>query len=221
MNAANKTIKVMLVDDHPLLRMGIKKVIEMEEDMNVVCEAGCANEAINNINKFMPDIVVVDISLDGEVNGIDLVKAIKSRFSSIKTLILSMFDENIYAERTIRAGARGYVTKKDAPEKIVDALRIIMDGEIYLSDRMSRNLIDKFFHGATDAVGTLVENLTDRELEIYQLIGNGFGTGEIARKLNLSTSTVESHKSNIKEKLNLTSGTELTKSAIQWALNQK
>jgi DNA-binding NarL/FixJ family response regulator len=219
----NETIQVMIIDDHPVVRMGMKKIIEMEKDMRVCGEAADANKAINLIVKMKkkPDIVIVDISLEGEISGIDLIKAIKSRYSNIKTIVLSMYDETMYAERAIRAGARGYVPKKEASATIVNALRTIMKGEIYLSDSISRTIIGKLLHGSSDVIGTSVDALTNREIQVFELIGNGYGTSEIAKKLNLSINTIESHKRNIKEKLGLRNGAELTKTAIQWVLAYK
>lgn len=213
-------IRVMIIDDHPLVRQGIAKVLEKEPDMEVVAESGNANEAINLIARNEPAFIIADISLEGEVNGIDLVKAVRERFPSIKVLVLSMFDEAIYAERAIRAGARGYMTKKEAPTNVAGAIRAIMKGELYLTGGISGRIIDKLLHSSGDSTQTPVDILTDREFEIFQLLGNGFGTGEIARRLNLSVNTVESHRKKIKDKLGIKKGPELVKSAVQWVLSQ-
>ena len=218
---AGKTMRVMLIDDHPVVRTGIRRIIELEDDMEVICEAGDVNEAIRLMGDGNPDVAVIDISISGESDGIDLVKAIKSRYDNVRSVMLSMHDENLYAERAIRAGASGYVTKKEAPEKIVDAIRSVMGGELYLSSDVSKKIIEKLLHGSVDTQASPVDTLTDREFEVFQFIGRGFGAGEIARKLNLSASTVDSHKANIKSKLGLETGSELTKTAIQWVLNQK
>jgi DNA-binding NarL/FixJ family response regulator len=172
-------IKIILVDDHPLIRMGIKKVIEIYNDVEIVGETGDANEAISLARNLEPDIVVVDISLAGEVNGIDLVRALKARIPQVKTLILTMYDEKLYAERALKAGARGYVTKKDAPDKLVNAIRTVKSGELYLDDNISRKLLDKILHGSTNGSGSPVDILSNREFEIFQLIGEGLKTQEI------------------------------------------
>lgn len=222
MKKRKDAIKIVIVDDHPIVRQGLKKVIEKESDMIVCGEAGGASEAVLVIARERPDIVVADISLDGESSGLDLVRAIKERFGDVKSLVLSMHDESVYAERAIRAGARGYITKNDGPSNIVYALRSVLKGDIYLSGAMSARLISKLFHGnQPDPPRGIIENPTDRELEIFQLIGNGFSTGEIARRLNLSPHTIETHRKNIKDKLGLSSGSELNKQAIQWVLSSR
>lgn len=213
-------VRIVIVDDHPIVRQGLKKVIEKESDMLVCGEAGTANEAVSVIVRKKPDIVVADISLGGEASGLDLVRAIAERFPGVKSLVLSMHDESVYAERAVRAGARGYITKNDGPSNIVYALRSVLKGEIYLSGEMSARLISKLFHGdRSQRPRGIVETLSNRELEIFRLIGNGFSTGEIARRLNLSTHTIETHRKNIKDKLGISSGSELNKQAIQWVLS--
>lgn len=215
-----KIIKIVIIDDHPIVRQGMKKIIEIEEDLKVIGEARGAHDAIPLFDGLKPDIAIVDISLEGEVNGIDLVKAVRERYSKVYTLVLSMYSETIYAERAIRAGARGYVTKKEAPSNIVDALRTVQKGELYLNNLISGRIIDKLIHGSSVVIDTPIDALSDRELEVYQLIGNGFGTGEIAKKLNLSVNTIESHRKKIKDKLRIKSGTALVKNAVQWVISQ-
>ncbi len=212
--------KILIVDDHPLLRQGIKQVIELEEDLRVTGEASSANEAIDMINRNKPDIAIVDITLAGNVSGIELVKSINERFTDIKVLVLTMHDESLYAERAIRAGARGYIMKEVASKNIINAIRTILNDELYLSENISKKIIDKLVRGSADPIGISVENLSNREFEIFQLIGNGFSTKEIAKKLNLSIYTVESHKKNIKEKLKLKNSSDLSKYAIQWVIMQ-
>jgi DNA-binding NarL/FixJ family response regulator len=211
---------ILIVDDHPLLRQGIKQVIELEEDLKVCGEASTANEAIDLINRNRPDIVIVDITLAGNVNGIELIKSLNERFPDIKTLVLTMHDESLYAERAIRAGARGYIMKEVASKNIINAIRTILKDELYLSEQISKKIIDKLVRGSADTIGISVENLSNREFEIFQLIGNGFSTKEMAKKLNLSIYTVESHKKNIKEKLKLKNSSDLAKYAIQWVIIQ-
>ncbi len=212
--------KILIVDDHPLLRQGIRQVIELEEDLRVSGEASTANEAIDMVNRDTPDMVIVDITLAGNVSGIELVKSLNERFPEIRTLVLTMHDESLYAERAIRAGARGYIMKEVASKNIISAIRTIMNDELYLSDAVSKRIIDKLVRGSADTAGISVEQLSNREFEIFQMIGNGFSTKEMARKLNLSIYTVESHKKNIKEKLKLKNSSDLAKYAIQWVITQ-
>ena len=212
--------KVFIVDDHSIVRQGLKQIIDLEDDMVIVGEAENINSAIQSISSLVPDLVIIDISLDGDASGIDLVKAIKDRFANIKTLVLSMHDESLYAERAIRAGARGYIMKKKAYSDIINAIRTVLDGNLYLSSDVSVRIIDKLVHGASDSSGLPTDQLSDRELEIFQLIGNGFSTSEIAEKLNISINTVQSHKRHLKEKMAFKNSTELMKHAVQWVQSQ-
>lgn len=213
-------IKVMLVDDHPIVRRGLKELLENSGDISICGESGNANEAISLINRDQPDVVVVDIMLDGTVNGIDLVKSINDRFPGVRTLVLSMHDELIYAERAIKAGARGYLMKDVAPRNIADAIRTIKNGDLYLRDELSKKILEKMLNHNVEADGVSTDRLSDRELEVFQLIGNGYSIKEIARKLNLSIYTIESHRRSIKEKLNFKSSADLAKNAIQWVILQ-
>ena len=210
--------KILIVDDHPIIRQGIKRVIERVSDLMISGEASGANEAIDLINYNKPDLAIIDITLAGNVNGIELIHAIKERFPEIYTLVLSMHNESIYAERAIRAGARGYIMKEDAARNIVNAVRIVLKGDLYLSDNISKMIVEKLTHRKEDNNDYSVEHLTNREFEIYQLIGNGFSTKDIAQRLNLSIYTVESHKKNIKEKLHFKDTSELSRNAIQWVI---
>jgi DNA-binding NarL/FixJ family response regulator len=215
------TVEIILVDDHPLVRQGLKKVIEKERDLAVIQESGTAEEALRLINKKVPDLAIIDISLEGEASGLDLVKALHERFTSIKNLVLSMHDENVYAERALRAGADGYIAKRVAPGVIIEAIRTVMKGELYLSSTMSMKIIGRMFQGRDASAESITEVLSDRELEIFQMIGNGMGTGDIAKALNISVNTIESHRKKIKNKLGITKGTELVKTAVQWTVGRK
>ncbi|HPV41384.1 MAG TPA: response regulator transcription factor [Spirochaetota bacterium] len=219
--ADKNNIKIMIVDDHPLVRQGMKKVIEREQDLTVISEAGSAEEAIRNISQEEPDLAIVDISLESEVSGIDLIKALRDRYARIKTLVLSMHDENVYAERALKAGARGYVAKKEAPAVIIEAIRVVMKGELYLSSRISMKIIDRLFQGKEGGAESMPEVLSDRELEIFRMIGTGMSTGDIAKKLNISVNTIESHRKKIKDKLGIQKGSELVKAAVQWVSTQQ
>ncbi|MFH0975373.1 MAG: response regulator transcription factor [Spirochaetota bacterium] len=217
MNENKEIKKVLIVDDHPILRQGIKRVLEKESDLVISGEAASANEAMEIINRDKPDVAIIDITLSGNVNGIDLIRSIKERFPDIYTLVLSMHSESIYAERAIKSGAHGYIMKEDAAKNIINAVRTVLNDELYLSSELSKKLLNKLIHkqGGSDLT---IENLSNREFEIYQFIGNGFSTKEIANKLSLSIYTVESHKKNIKEKLRIKDSSELTRNAIQWVI---
>jgi DNA-binding NarL/FixJ family response regulator len=212
-----KIKKILIVDDHPILRQGIKRVLEKENDLVICGEASGAGEAMDLINSEKPDIAIIDITLSGNVNGIELIRSIKERFPEIYSLVLSMHSESIYAERAIKAGARGYIMKEDASKNIISAVRTVLNDELYLSSELSKKLLDKFIHKTKDS-SISIETLSNREFEIFQLIGNGFSTKEIANKLSLSIYTIESHKKNIKEKLRVKDSSELTRNAIQWVI---
>jgi len=212
-----KGVSIMIVDDHPIVRKGLRMIIERRKDFSIVAEASSANEAIRIIGEKEPDVVIADISLEGNVNGLELVKAIRERYPGVTPLVLSMYDESLYAERAIRAGARGYVMKKEADETIITAIETVLSGELYLSERSSKNIVDKLL-AARESAELLPENvLSDRELEIFMMIGNGISAKEIARTLNLSLNTVETHRRHIREKMRFSDLNELVKAAVQWA----
>lgn len=217
----NKITKVLLVDDHPIVREGLTETIKREKDLEVCGEAESVNEAKEKVSRLKPDFIILDISLKGGVSGLELVKYLRSINSTVPILILSMHDEILYAERAIRAGAMGYITKQDGVKNLVEATRKILAGEIFVSRKISSNILNKYFHGSTDSRGLSVRILTDRELEVFHLIGYGFGTGEIARKLNLTVSTIETYRTRIKDKFHLQSSTELVKTAVQWAISDE
>ena len=205
--------RVLLVDDHPILRQGLARLINEQKDLMVCGEFEEAAKALDSIDTTKPDAAIVDISLKG-ASGIELLKNIKVRFPQLLVLVLSMHDESLYAERALRAGASGYIMKQEATEQVLVALRRVLGGEIYLSEPMSSKLMHQLVGGRPTA-GSLLERLSDRELEIFGLIGQGRGTRQIAEQLHLSVKTVESHRAHIKEKLNLKNATELVHRAIQ------
>ena len=211
-------IRVMLVDDHPIVRRGLRDVLESAEDIRVCGESANADDAISQIGDSRPDVAVVDIMLEGTVNGIDLVKTVSERYPEIATLVLSMHDESIYAERAIKAGARGYLMKDVAPRNIIEAIRTVSRGELYLKEKLSAVILDKVINRNAAARAIPADRLTDRELEIFDLIGNGYSIKEIARKLDLSIYTIASHRRNIKEKLMIENFSDVTKKAIQWVI---
>lgn len=207
--------RILLVDDHPIVRQGLAEMINQEKDLNVCGTAEDVHRALDAIEKLKPDLVVADISLKGS-NGIELLKNIKVRFPKMLVLVLSMHDEALYAVRALRAGAGGYIMKQEATEKVLTAIRQVLAGEIYLSERMEKKMMHQLVGGRTARTGSPIEDLSDRELEVFGLIGQGHGTRQIAEELHLSIKTIESHRAHIKEKLNLKNATELVQHAIQW-----
>ncbi len=215
----------MLIDDHPLVRQGLKKVFDKESDFYVCAEASNAESAIKSLSEVLPDIVIIDVSLKEDIDGIDLIGVIKKRFGNIKILVLSMHDEVIYVERAIRAGAKGYVTKNDPLDIVSDAIKAVISGDIYISASITGKFIKKLISTPENHVNNNIhdssEPLTNRELEVFNLIGRGYATGEIARELNISVNTVESHRRHIKEKLGIQKGTDILKFAIQWIIDKE
>lgn len=210
---------VLIVDDHPIVRQGLKGLISQAPDLEVCGEAETIFDALKAIEQLHPDVAVVDISLKGE-SGVDLIKDVRIRFPDLPVLTLSMYDEAIYAERVLRAGARGYVTKEEASEKVLTAIRCVLSGKIFLSERMSAKMLSKLVGGRTETPGLSVDRLSDRELQVFELIGRGMSTRMIAETLHLSIKTVESHRANIKEKLQIENATELLQQAIHWLQSQ-
>jgi DNA-binding NarL/FixJ family response regulator len=211
--------KVFLIDDHPIVRQGLALFVEREPDLMVCGQADGAASALQAIPDLMPDFVVLDISLDGP-DGLELLKTLRSKYPSMPVLILSMHDELAYAERALRAGANGYIMKQEATEKVLTAIRQILRGDIYLSERLTKRMLQQFVHGALPPRDPLAK-LSDRELEVYRLIGAGHGTRQIADELHVSTKTVESYQAHIKEKLSLRNARELVQHAIESSVNDK
>ncbi len=217
-------IKVMIIDDHPTVRMGIEKLLENKDDIEVVASIGDVNQALDFFRKTVPDVVLVDIALDDEMSGIDFIRAAGKRYPGVKLLVHTMFDENVYAERTLRAGARGYIQKSEAPDRIVSGIRNIINGDLILSDRIKDKMIVKMVQSREESLvdsTEKIEGLTNRELEIFQLFGHGHSIREIAGILNLSQNTIETHRRNIREKLNLSSNNQLIRSAVEWLKENK
>lgn len=210
-----RKISVFVVDDHPLVRQGLGQVINAEHDLIVCGEAESAAKALHGIETKKPDLVIVDISLRGN-NGLELIKNIKAIHHNLPILVFSMHDECVYAQRALRAGARAYVMKQESADKIIAAIRRIMTGDIYVSNRVADQVLHQLVNGGGDPAGSPVDRLSDRELEVIQLIGRGLSTREIASTLNLSVKTIESHRAHIKEKLNLRNATELVQFSVQW-----
>jgi DNA-binding NarL/FixJ family response regulator len=212
--------KVFVVDDHPIVRQGLAVLINREQDLVVCGEAEDAQSAMQSFMSVRPDILVVDISLNGP-DGLDLLKDVRMRHPDLPVLILSMHDESIYAERALRAGAQGYIMKQEATEKVLVALRRILSNEIYVSERIANRMLQRYIGNSTSERPSSVADLTDRELEVFRLIGEGHSTRQIAEELHISVKTVESYQAHIKEKLSLRSARELVQHAIQWSIGEK
>ncbi|MBN8587981.1 MAG: response regulator transcription factor [Rhodothermia bacterium] len=206
---------LFIVDDHPLMREGLAMILESQPDFNIVAMAGSAEEAMENIEKHRVDLLIVDISLPG-MSGLELVKHMSALKPTLKMLVMSRHDEQLYAERVIRSGAKGYVMKVEARKVIIEAIRKILGGGIYISDAINERLIQSMMPGRRPIGQSPLEILSDRELEIFEMTGRGYKSGEIAERLHISPKTVESYRTRIKDKLSLTSAAELMKHAVQW-----
>ena len=207
--------RLLIVDDHPLFREGLGQLISHDTDLVVCGEAADAAEGLKAIGELKPDLVLVDISLGG-ASGIDLIKAIKEAHDDIPVLVISMHDESLYAERALRAGAMGYVMKHEPGKTVRSAIRKVLSGEMYLSEKMSSAIISKFMRGQNDQPASPLEILSDRELEVFRMLGQGKGTRQIAQDLNVTVATINSFRNRIKEKLHLKTATEMMLHAIQW-----
>ncbi|MBN1805203.1 MAG: response regulator transcription factor [Sedimentisphaerales bacterium] len=214
-NSNEKKADILIVDDHPIVRQGLTELINHEKDLTVCGQAEDANQAMKAVKELTPDLAIVDISLK-ETSGMELIKDLNTQYPNLPVLALSMHDESLYAERVLRAGARGYLMKAEATEKVIIAIRKILRGEICISDKMASKMMRKLVGGNTEINASPVELLSDRELEVFQLIGKGFGTRQIAQKLYLSIKTIETYRAHIKEKLNLANSAELLQYAIRW-----
>jgi DNA-binding NarL/FixJ family response regulator len=212
--------RVLLVDDHPIVRQGLAQMIDQEADLQVCGQAQGAVEAMEAIGREAPDVAVVDLSLpDG--NGIDLVKQIRERWPGLAVLVLSMHDESLHAERALRAGAKGYIMKQEATETVLTAIRRVLHGDTYVSERMAERMLAKLVQGkAASPGGSPLERLSDREFQIFEMIGRGEVPREIAKQLGLSVKTVEAHRERIKEKLDLKSGAELIRLAMSYSIGK-
>lgn len=213
--SANQKTKILIVDDHAIVRQGLHRLIETEPDFTVCAEAEDGPKALDLIAKTKPHIAIIDIGLQG-MSGLDLIKNIKIRSPKLPILVVSMFDELVYAERVLRAGAKGYLMKKESAEKVIIAIRKILSGKLYLSEAISEKMLSKMADAGSTVPASVIDILSDRELEVFQLIGRGYKTSQIASELNLGVKTVESYRDQIKNKLKLEHSSELTQYAIQW-----
>ncbi len=207
--------RVVIVDDHPLFRKGLEQLINSHDGFAVGGEAENTAAAMDVIRRIVPDLVIVDLSLPG-ANGIELIKNIRAEFPKLPLLVLSMYDESLYALRALRAGAQGYVMKQEALDNVIIAIREVLSGRPYLSPAMAAQVITKFAHRGSQSEADAVERLSDRELEILELIGKGNEVRQIAKLLHLSPKTVETHRGHIKEKLNLQNARQVARFAVQW-----
>lgn len=205
--------RILLVDDHPMMRAGLSGFINQQPDLEICAEAGSVAEALTQIAQKLPDLVITDITLPDR-GGLELIKDLKVLYPDMRVLVLSMHDELLHAERMLRAGARGYLMKEAGAGKLLEAIHRILEGQVYVSDKLSAKIFDIFSGRRTH--NSPVERLTDREFEVFALIGEGKSTRAIAEQLNLSSKTVDVHRGHIKEKLNLPDATSLIRHAVRW-----
>jgi len=213
-SAGRKRHRIMLVDDHPVMREGLAQLINHEPDLSVCGQHEDAAQAFAAIPALAPDLIIIDLTLKGS-SGLELVKNSRASHPKLRILVLSMHEESLYAERVLRAGAAGYIMKQEATEKVLGAIRQVLGGGVYLSEKMGSKLMHQMIGGKSQQTGSLLERLSDRELEVFGLIGQGKGTRQIAEHLHLSVKTIESHRGHIKEKLNLQDANELVHVAIR------
>ncbi len=207
--------RLLLIDDHPIMRHGLSQLIRAESDLEVSGEAGTAAEGLKMIAKKKPDLVIVDLTLPDK-HGLEFIKDMQTLHPNTLLLVLSMHDEALYAERVLRAGARGYVMKETAADTLIHAVRRVLSGGIYLSEKMSNTMLEMVSGNRKQATQSSLEKLTDRELEVLQLIGQGQGTRQIADQLHISVRTIDAHRAHIKEKLQLPDGNALVRYAVRW-----
>ena len=211
--------RILVVDDHPILREGLLQSINREPDLMVCGEAEDAHQTLEAISKLKPDLVLVDIGLPGK-SGFELVKDVRIAHPELPVLVLSMHDESLYAERVLRAGARGYIMKQERPGKLIEAIRTVLDGKAYVSEKMASRILDVFSGRRPKGSRVPMERLTDREFEILELIGRGKSSREVAKTLHLSVKTVDTHRTHLKGKLKLKSALQLTHYAVCWVGGQ-
>lgn len=217
--AAPAPKKILIVDDHPMMRDGLVALITAQPDLVVCAQAADAREAMQVIESRWPDLVLMDISLPGK-SGLEAIKDMQALAPGLAVLVLSMHDEALYAERVLRAGARGYVMKQEGGKRIMEAIRAVLENKVFVSEKMSARIMDAFTGRRAAEAGSTVESLSDREFEVFQLIGRGRSTKEIADQLHLSVKTVEVHRVNIKAKLKLATSPELVHFAVRWVESQ-
>jgi DNA-binding NarL/FixJ family response regulator len=211
--------RILIVDDHPMMRQGLAQLIGAEQDLAVCGETENAGAALDAVRALKPDLVLADISLPGK-NGLELIKDFQVLQPGLPVLVISMHDESLFAERVLRAGGRGYIMKQEGGKKLMQAIRQVLEGKIYVSEKISGGILEALSGSRAGGESSSMEKLTDRELEVFQLIGQGKGTRDIAEKLHLSVKTVDVHRANIKTKLKLNSASELVRYAVRWVESQ-
>jgi len=216
--AVRSVPRILLVDDHPLMRRGIRTLIEQDAHYEVCAEADNPAQALEFLRQYSPSLCIVDITLQS-TNGIELIKSLRAEQPDLLVLVVSMHDEEIYAERALRAGASGYVMKHEAGDRLLAAMKRALEGEIYISDRLRERMLQRFVQGG-EGTAAPTDVLSDREMEVFQLFGVGYGTRAIATQLNLSVKTIDSYREHLKVKLNLKSSADLLRYAIQWTKSQ-
>jgi DNA-binding NarL/FixJ family response regulator len=209
--------RIVIVDDHPLVRDQLRLVVESEADLKICGEAEDGHQALDVIKAQKPDLTILDLTLKGSPSGLDLIKELHLRYPRLLILVISMHDESLYAERAIYAGARGYITKQEATKKILHAIRQVLSGEVYLSEKLAAKVLSKMAAGRKVHGKFSFENLTDRELQVFRLIGHGRSTRQIANELHLDMKTIETYRARIKTKLGIKDATDLLQQAILWA----
>jgi DNA-binding NarL/FixJ family response regulator len=207
---------ILIVDDHPIVRQGIQRLLEQEDDLRVCAEVGSAREALAAIAKTPPDVAVIDITLPG-ADGLELTKSLRAQDFKFPILVMSMHDESLYAERVLRAGANGYIMKHEVANNIVEAIRRVLSGSIYVSERTGQKILQDVSSAHAKAGAPPLQSLSDRELEVFRRIGQGHATRQIADALHLSIKTIETYRAHIKEKLGIATATELVRVAVKWA----
>jgi DNA-binding NarL/FixJ family response regulator len=215
-----KKHQVLIVDDHPIVRQGLAQLINLDNELNVCGEASDIPSALQSVKEVRPDIAVIDISL-GDVSGIRLIEDLSSQYPDVLILALSMHDESLYAERSLKAGAKGYIMKKEPPGQVILALKKVLSGDMYVSNDLSLKLLQKFVANKGRESRSPIESLSNRELEVFQLIGRGYKTRKIAEHLNLSIKTIETYVDHIKKKMDFKDSRSLIQHAVQWYMNEQ
>lgn len=213
-------IRIVIIDDHPSTRDGLSTRIQLEPDLQVCGEASDVADGLQLIKTQLPNVAIIDISLKTG-NGIDLIKQVKDQHPAVKMLVWSMYDESLYAERALRAGAMGYINKENVTDTIVDAIHTVNKGQVFLSPNMSAKVLQRLVSGSQSLVQSPVETLSDRELQTFELIGLGLNTNDIATRMNLSPKTVETYRARIKEKIDVKDMAELTREATRWVIENR
>ncbi len=214
MSTLRKPKELLVVDDHPIVRQGIQSLLAEEPDLAIIAEAESAPEALQTLRETKVDAAIIDITLKG-TDGLELTKSIRSEFPTLPILIMSMHHESLYAERALRSGANGYIMKQEVADNVVTALRSVLSGRVYVSENIRETLLGRLAGQPVDGEQSPIERLSDRELEVFRMIGQGMGTRDVATQLNLSIKTIETYRAHIKEKLNIPNAIELVRQAVQ------